>query len=171
MARKNGLLNDNVIMRPMCYDNYTIVPPTPDQTLFLWVSDVVDYAKSCGISPQGFQVGLKTFRGTNNQPPPSFNLDAIIDDPAKVIRRCSELLRPNRIGLIIFALPEHATTFLTNIAKYNFALNGVAKADGTADFSKFDPANPSAFTILPTQASGPVQVPLGATGVARILKP
>jgi hypothetical protein len=172
LAQRNGPLNDNTIMRPMCYDAWTVDPPTAETTLMQWLRDIIAYAKSCGIVPAGFQIGLKTFRGPNNKSKSEggYNLDAIVDNPNNVVKRCVELLRPNGIGLIVFALSSPAKFFLDKMARYNFALNGVTNANGAADFSKFDPKNPSAFTVLPNQASGPVQVPLGQSGVDRVSK-
>lgn len=172
LAQRNGPLNDNTIMRAMCYDAWPVKPPTGEGTLMQWLRDIIAYAKSCGIVPAGFQIGLKTFKGPNNRPKSEGgkNLDAIVDNPDNVVKRCVEILRPNGIGLIVFALPSSAKTFLQRMARYNFALNGVTKPDGTADFAKFDPNKPSAFTILPNQPSGPVQVPLGKSGVDRVSK-
>ena len=167
MAQRNASLNDNMIIRPMCYDAFKASSPPGEPTLMQWLRDIIAYAKSCGIVPAGFQIGLKTFKGGGNHPPNGY--DASVDVPQNVVKRCVEILRPSRIGLIIFALSAPpATSFLANVAKYNFALNGVAKSDGAADFSKFDAKNPSAFTILPNQAVGPIQVPLHASGVARV---
>jgi hypothetical protein len=139
----------NIIIRPMGYDNagrdkqgQVIIPAfNRDPAQFEWHNAVVEFAlKQKRISPQQFQLGIKDFTPNNNT-----HQGGTVPQPDRILRRCTEILRPNRVGLILFAMfaPPNGELWENN-SRYNKALN----------------ADPSGNPVRRPRAGQPLQVPL-----------
>lgn len=117
----------NILMRPMCYDNAFL-----DDQLLAFQRDVVAFALAdapagAGVHPAQFQVGVKTFRGTNNSPDPMVPGDDAGNQhrlkgyyrrmPSDLITLCKDTLSPSRVGVICFGPP------FQSLAEIDAALN------------------------------------------------
>ncbi|HJQ68514.1 MAG TPA: hypothetical protein VKA70_06065 [Blastocatellia bacterium] len=131
---KIGLGLPNILIRPMAYD-----ANLSGAGLALWHKEIIDYATNkVGLSPSQFQLGVKTVHGGLNT--------GITEAPHEVLARCTGLLRPNSVGLTIFAL--NGAENWNRWDSYDRALNPGAKAPGAL--------------------GEPLQGPLNATSLARL---
>lgn len=141
----------NIIIRPMGYDNAggagadaKIPAFNRDPAQFEWHKAIVEFAlKQKRINPQQFQLGIKDFRPPG--PTGESGQGGTVPEPSRILRRCAEILRPNRVGLILFALlqPPDGEPWDNN-RRYNKALN----------------ADPSGDPVPRPRAGQPLQVPL-----------
>ncbi len=142
-----------------------------------------------------FQMGFKNAKGFHNdknnvgksENGTKFqNLDGIVDPGAEMEQVCWRM-RLAGVGVALFAFPSRTDstgkkdkpesqylselkTYFERVARYNFALNGAADANGP-DWSMFDPAKPAENTCKPGPVTQPVQVPITAAGQLRLGKP
>jgi hypothetical protein len=106
-----GHLSPNILYRPMAYDNDFL-----GERLRQLHRECVEFAlspvgpKGAGLHPSGYQLGIKVFKGTNNgskgtlAPGGKPALQGYISDmPRELQRTCLTVLRPLRMGLIMFA--------------------------------------------------------------------
>ncbi len=154
----------NIVIRPMGYDNAggvghnaKIRAFNSDPGQFEWHKAIVEFAlQKKRVSPQQFQLGIKDFRPKDNASNET-GQGGTVPEPGRILRRCTEILRPNRVGLILFALfkPPSKKSLgepWDNNARYNRALNA-------------DPSNNS----IPRPRKGqPLQVPLNGGRLANI---
>lgn len=142
----------NIIIRPMAYDNAggtgadaKIPAFNRDPGQFEWHQAIVEFAlRQKHISPQQFQLGIKNFSPRDDTGKET-GQGGTVPEPNRIIRRCTEILRPNRVGLILFAMfqPPNGEPWDNN-SRYNKALN----------------ADPSGNPIRRPRAGQPLQVPL-----------
>lgn len=103
-------LSPNILYRPMAYDNAFL-----GDELRKFHKQCVRYAlspadKDAGLHPSGYQLGVKIFKGTNNGPKGTLRPDGkpalqgyMTGMPSELQRTCLSVLRPHRIGLIMFS--------------------------------------------------------------------
>src|SRR5574341_978283 len=159
----------NIVIRPMGYDNAggtgknaKIPQFNSDPAQFEWHKAIVEFAlKTKRVNPQQFQLGIKNFN-----PPGNTGQGGTVPEPSRILRRCTEILRPNRTGLIFFAMsspprlpkgPKDKGSLgenWHNNAKYNRALN----------------ADPSGSVIPRPRLGQPLQIPLNTKGLASMTK-
>ena len=142
----------NIIIRPMAYDNAggtganaKIPALNSDPGQFEWHNAIVNFAlRQKHLTPQQFQLGIKDFRPRDDAGNET-GQGGTVPEPARIIRRCSEILRPNRVGLVLFAMfqPPNGEPWNNN-ANYNRALN----------------ADPSGNPVPRPRAGQPLQIPL-----------
>lgn len=144
----------NIIIRPMAYDNAggtgeaaKISAFNHDDGQFQWHKAIVEFAlRQKRISPQQFQLGIKNFRPLDDNGKET-GQGGTVPEPSRIIRRCTEIFRPNRIGLILFAMFKPPAERWDNNSLYNKALN----------------ADPSGNPVPRPRAGQPLQVPLEDT--------
>ncbi len=140
----------NIIIRPMAYDNAggagadaKIPAFNRDPGQFEWHKAIVAFAlQQKRISPQQFQLGIKNFRPRDDTGKET-GQGGTVSEPSRIIRRCTEILRPNRVGLIMFAMFKPPGERWDNNSRYNKALN----------------ADPSGNPVPRPRAGQPLQVP------------
>jgi len=128
----------NILIRPMGYD----APPRNDgenlatSKLYRWHKEIVDWAlKGAKLHPSQFQLGIKQNWGGQNL--------GIVNNPEFLRRRCEELLRPNRLGLSVFALGIKGKENWRKFERYNDALNPGEAPPGTVGQPLQVPIGPS----------------------------
>ena len=113
-----------------------------DPGQFEWHKAIVEFAlQQKRISPQQFQLGIKNFRPGG--PTGETGQGGTVPEPSRIVRRCTEILRPNRVGLILFAMFKPPSERWNNNSRYNKALN----------------ADPSGNPVPRPRAGQPMQVP------------
>jgi hypothetical protein len=181
----------NLIMRPMCYDTFTVEPPTSKERRAKWHQDILDFAvrksKQNGGKPPAtvrtFQMGFKYFTGTSNTATTG-NLDGIVKPP-ELFEVCAAMRRAG-VGVVLFAFPAPIDSrakvkpkavyagelerFWAMIAECNFILNG-PWIGGKPDMKRFNRKIPWENTCLPALREFPRQAPLGPDGVTRLTVP
>jgi hypothetical protein len=141
----------NIIIRPMAYDNAggtgaeaKIPAFNRDPGQFEWHKAIVEFAlQQKRISPQQFQLGIKNFTPRDDTGKET-GQGGIVPEPNRIVRRCTEILRPNRVGLILFAMFKPPGERWDSNSRYNKALN----------------ADPSDNPVPRPRAGQPLQVPL-----------
>lgn len=143
----------NIIIRPMAYDNAgrdkqgNFITPAfnRDPAQFEWHKAIVEFAlKQKRINPQQFQLAIKDFTPHDKITGKETGQGGTVPEPSRILHRCTEILRPNRVGLILFAMfqPPNGEPWDNN-SRYNKALN----------------ADPSGNPIPRPRAGQPLQVP------------
>lgn len=92
----------NIVLRPMCYDSGFsddgAKPGGPESPLFNWHEEVIAYAlEDKKVHPSQFQIGIKNHKGSTGQ-------GGEVTKRDRIELRCEKMLRPNRVGIIEFAL-------------------------------------------------------------------
>jgi hypothetical protein len=77
-----------------------------------------------GLKPEQFQLGLKVFKNVNG------TSTSTLPESSKVAARGRDLLRPNKVGLVIFAMGKQTTW--SKYEDYNKGLNEGAPAAGAS---------------------------------------
>lgn len=98
----------NIIMRPMCYDNAFLGDKLLDFQRRVVAFALKDAPEGAGVHPAQFQVGVKTFKGTNNSEDghDSTHLQGFYQNmPAPLLQICRDTLSPARVGVICFGPP------------------------------------------------------------------
>lgn len=102
----------NIIMRPMCYDNAFLGDQLLDFQRRIVKFALADAPAGAGLHPAQFQVGVKTFKGTNNSDAPSVpghpgeNIKGYYTNmPTQLTTLCKDTLMPSRVGVICFGPP------------------------------------------------------------------
>jgi hypothetical protein len=178
-----------LVLRPMCYDVFEIElvnpadakkdstkpPPTKRKSgntalMKKWFEDIWTYCQTKPVPPEQFQYGIKPFPGTRNIAQKQVDakgkfiewsvsgkvaFDGYIDSPSELAARCREM-RARGTGLILFGMSNP-----TDVAKYNYVLNGLTPTDpnddATGAYKDFDPSNPSKNTAMPSKETVPRQ--------------
>lgn len=156
----------NIIIRPMAYDNAGGVGASAkipafnsDPGQFEWHEGIIKFAlENKRVHPHQFQLGVKDFQPKTNGVPSGQGGN--VPSPGRIRKRCTDLLRPNRVGLCLFALFSPPSTKSLgepwkHNASYNKALNLL----------------PDGSVIGRPSIGQPLQVPLDDTRLAVLKKP
>lgn len=105
----------NILMRPMCYDNAFLDGALLDFQRQVVAFALADAPGGAGVHPAQFQIGVKTFKGTNNSELPFIPGDQATNNhrlkgwyrtmPGDLITICKDTLAPSRVGVICFGPP------------------------------------------------------------------
>ncbi|MEM6990750.1 MAG: peptidoglycan-binding protein [Myxococcota bacterium] len=114
-----ALGHPNIILRPMAFGRLSAQKGVAPQQQ--WHQDIVDYALSTvGLAPEQFQLGFEIGNGLGRIP---------LTSGGTMKQRCSEMLRPNRLGIIGFALAAQQNW--AGMAAVDSVLNPDEKPPGT----------------------------------------
>jgi hypothetical protein len=117
----------NILLRPMCYDNAFLDGALLDFQRQVVAFALADAPGGAGLHPAQFQIGVKTFKGTNNSELPFIPGDQATNNhrlkgwyrtmPGDLITICKDTLAPSRVGVICFGPP------FGSLAEIDAALN------------------------------------------------
>jgi hypothetical protein len=120
-----GLCRDtpNLVARPMCYNGAALSEGDMKKTVATALRATTSNG-GAGLHPSQLQLAVRHWGGTSSL------------TKSDIIKRCNEILQPNRIGLVLYPIPikpdkknpnktdlSAVKTFIADLAEYDKALN------------------------------------------------